>query len=215
MSVVNGLQAAMNVVDTIAVAIKAAKAIATTKETAAESKGIVALVANTVATAANAVAKLFAAEASKGLAGVIAGVLGAALIAGTIALVANTVATEQDTKAKEKEAAKAEESAEKHRENAEALREETAELNKNADAYRDLYKVYEETGEIKSDLTEKSYELATSLDVENASLLVLQGNYAGLNREIEKNLRLRNEEAMLKAQEAADSTGYAFATKAG
>lgn len=215
MSTVNAIQTAANVVDTIAVAIKAAKAVATSKEADADMKDTVATGANTVATSANAVAKLFAAMASKGLAGIIAGVLGAALIVSTIAIVANTVATQQETEAKQEATAAAEEDATARRENADAIREETKELNKSADEYRKLYAVYEETKEAKSDLMEASYDLASSLGVENASLLVLSGSYEELNKEIEKHLKLKNQEAMEAAKEATKSAGVAYATGTG
>ena len=215
MSTVNAIQTAANVVDTIAVAVKAAKAAAAAKEAQVEGKGTVVTTANTVATSANAVAKLFAAMASKGLAGIIAGVLGAALIVSTIAIVANTVATQQETEAKQEATAAAEEDAAARKENADAIREETKELNKSADEYRKLYAVYEETKEAKSDLMEASYDLASSLGVENASLLVLSGSYEELNKEIEKHLKLKNQEAMAAAKGATKAAGVSYATGTG
>jgi hypothetical protein len=39
-------------------------------------------------------------------------------------------------------------------------------------AYEDLLKVYEETGEGKADLIDKAYETVTALSVENGELLI-------------------------------------------
>jgi hypothetical protein len=65
-----------------------------------------------------------------------------------------------------------------------------------------LYKTYQETHEIKSDLMDSAYELASALEVENASLLVLSGNYEVLNAQIEKNLALKNREALEAAKQS-------------
>jgi hypothetical protein len=59
-----------------------------------------------------------------------------------------------------------------------------------------------------------SYDLASSLGVENASLLVLSGNYEELNKKIEKHLKLKNQEAMRAAQQATKSAGISYATSA-
>jgi hypothetical protein len=62
---------------------------------------------------------------------------------------------------------------------------------------------------------EASYELASSLGVENASLLVLSGSYEELNKEIEKHLKLKNQEAMAAAQGATKAAGVSYAIGTG
>jgi hypothetical protein len=208
MSTLNALQAVGNVVTGISAAVKLAKAAATDKEAASESKGLIPLIANTAATIANAVAKLFAAEASKGLAGVIMAVLGAALIVGTYLLVKNTVETEKNTEAANEEAKGKEEAAAASRDHAEALREELDELTDLNDEYREALKLYEETGTKKDELIDKALEVVTAMGSETGSVLILTDQYGALNAEIERYLKN-------KAQEAQKQTGNALTTSVG
>jgi hypothetical protein len=103
-----------------------------------------------------------------------------------------------ETEALEKNTEEKVKAAEQSGEQAKAMQEEYDSLKELTNEYKEALKTYEETGEGKASLMEKAIELADAMGIENASLLILKGDYEALNAEIEKNL-------LLKAQENAKS----------
>lgn len=214
MSTLNAVKAVGNIVDTIAVAITAAKTAATNKENVVNKKNTGNIIKNTFATITNAAAKIFQAEASKGVAGVIAGVLAIALMTATVATVANTIATKKATEAAEANADAKEKEAASAKELADSTREELKAAVELVDAYRELYDIYEETGNGKDELIAKGEEVVKALDIENGSLILLQGNYERLMELMDQYAKKKSGEAISAGKTSVAAAGTDFSAKA-
>lgn len=106
-----------------------------------------------------------------------AGWISIALTALTLIISAVSAAIEE---AKEKRA----EFAQTTKETYEQTKQEIEENEKLVTSYQELLETYKKTGEGKTDLVNTSIELIDVFDIENGSLLLLQGNYEELTKRI-------------------------------
>lgn len=196
MMVLNSAQQVSNLISQIYTKLKA-------KETLVEGE-------NTIATITNAVAKVFNAEASKGLAGVIVGAVAAGILLSTFLLVKNTVETNKNTQAKINKSKADAQAAENAKEAAEADKQELEELTKLNDEYERAYALYQKNKDNKEELNELLPDLVDKLEIENGQLLIQQERYEELNEEIEKNLKLKGQEAERSAEASIDTAMLAL-----
>lgn len=124
----------------------------------------------------------------------------AAIIIGIVAAfsIYNNILEKNAEKVKEN----AEEAIQAAEEVANASQEELDTIRELSSAYDELYDKYIETGEGKTEYVAKTEELLDQLDIENGYLLLAQGRYEELNKEIKKYLGLKAQENKKNAKDA-------------
>lgn len=213
-SALNLTTAAGNIINGVSNAIAGAALIIKEKGLAIGLKEIAQKGLATVATTVLAVANVMNAEASGGLAGVLKGALAAALILTTVGMAAATVAVDANTKKKQKLAEQDAETAKKASDLAQKTREELDAVVELTQAYEDALKVYQETGNGKDELLQKSFEAVDAMDIEEGKLMALQGRYTELTEAIRQYNREKAGEASRTSEESLSAAGTAFISKA-
>ena len=98
------------------------------------------------------------------------------------------------------------EAAKQARESYEQIKQEAEENQKLINSYNDLLDVYKKTGDGKTKLVEASKNLVDVFDIENGSLLILQGNYDELTKKIKEAQQAKQELTLAEAKEAYKAT---------
>ena len=78
------------------------------------------------------------------------------------------------------------EAAEASQQKVDALKAEREELDNLINAYKDAFDIWDKTGQSKDELDEAARKVAEACKIENAELLILQGNYKELTRLIKE-----------------------------
>lgn len=98
------------------------------------------------------------------------------------------------------------EAAEQARESYEQIKQEVEENQKLINSYNELLETYKKTGDGKTELVEASKNLVDVFDIENGSLLILQGNYDELAKKIREAQQAKQELTLAEAKEAYKAT---------
>ena len=94
------------------------------------------------------------------------------------------------------------EAAEASQEALQALQDEKSEVEDLNNIYKTALASYEETGENKEELIQAAFDVADSLGIENAAILVQRDDYDALTASIERAIKAKNDELLLQNKRA-------------